>query len=232
MTTIGLPRSLPPPHFAASRARLFDAVLDLARAVSETLRRAVQAFGAGDEAAARLVLEAARAGDVEGRRLDEDALKVLALYRPDGRDLRRLVWTQKLVRDLVRVGDLATRVAEQTRGPAGARSQEASALARAADLVREMLLGAAGALLALDLAAARRVLDAAPAAEAVRAAIVSATATRMGSDSAAVRRDLVVEAGTSTLTVLDVLERVARRAVHVAEGVFHLLEETVLRRVC
>src|SRR5262245_52462568 len=93
-------------HFEASRARLDEGVLALARTVESAVEGAVRAFSAGDVAGAEALIEGDRRIALQATRLDEDCLKVLALYRPTGRDLRILTSTLKTVHDLEKVAGL------------------------------------------------------------------------------------------------------------------------------
>jgi phosphate transport system protein len=219
----------PPPtgHFSASRERLDASVLELVRDVGAAVHDATGAFLARDAAAAAACVASAERIGVRGRRLDEECLKVLALYRPTGRDLRVLIAVQKLVHDLVRVGDLAGRIGAQGATPAAAEDDApAAGLAQTSDLACGMLAGASDALLRRDAALAARVLDSRAAFEALRAVLLVAVESHISAHPAG------VSSAVRTLTVLDALSRIAHRASRVAEDVVYLLEERILRRVC
>jgi phosphate transport system protein len=214
----------PPAHFLASRDRWDASVAVFGREVSDVVGRAVAAFAAGDAPGARTAAQEADRLAERGRRLDEDGLKVLALYRPVGRDLRALAAVQKAVRSLVGAGDLAAKIAAAAgdESPAGLPA----ALPLLAERARAMLEAALESLVRRDADAARRVLAGRGEAAVLRA---QATADLQRAMSARPER---LAAGLRAVAVVDALDRIARRALHVAEDVVYLVEETVLRRVC
>ena len=216
-------------HFLASRDEWDAAVAAFGREVADLVRCAVDAFVAGDAAAAREAIEAADGVAERGRRLDEDGLKVLALYRPVGLDLRALAAVQKAARALVGAGDLAAKVASAARGvadPAEAPHADLpAALGALSERARGMLEESVEALVRRDAGAARRVLGAREEAAALRAEALAGLEKEMGA-----RADHVAALLGATL-VVDALDRVSRRAAGIAEDVIYLLEETVVRRV-
>ncbi|MFU8819650.1 MAG: phosphate signaling complex protein PhoU [Desulfurivibrio sp.] len=87
---------------------------ELATLIEENLQRAVKALLEKDAAAARLVV---RLDKEEIDRLEilleEECLRVMALYHPVAGDLRFLVTVLKINGDLERIGDLAAKIADK-----------------------------------------------------------------------------------------------------------------------
>jgi len=100
-------------HLEIELGRLRKKLLRLCAAVEESLRDALSALARRDgQLAARIIDNDA---EIDRREVDleEDCLKVLALYQPVARDLRLIVAVLKINNDLERIGDLAVNIAER-----------------------------------------------------------------------------------------------------------------------
>lgn len=88
-------------------------LLSLGAVVEERVRMAVSSVKTRDEELARRVIE----GDEEINEaeidLEEEGLKVLALYQPVAVDLRFIIALLKINNDIERIGDLAVDIAER-----------------------------------------------------------------------------------------------------------------------
>jgi phosphate transport system protein len=93
--------------------RLKKRILTLSAQVEESVILAVKALRERDEELARQV----EAGDAEidaaEVEVEEEALKILALYQPVAMDLRFLTSVLKINNDLERIGDLAANIAKR-----------------------------------------------------------------------------------------------------------------------
>jgi phosphate transport system protein len=89
-------------------------LLNLADAVESMVRDAAQSLCGGSDALARAVKDQEPVVDRWEVRIEEDCLRVLALYGPVASDLRRIVSALKLRAELERVGDLATKIARRS----------------------------------------------------------------------------------------------------------------------
>jgi len=96
-----------------SLAALRDRLLTLCATVEGRVQGAVRALVTRDVALARTIVD----GDVEidqaETRLEEECLKVLALYQPVAVDLRMIVTFLKINNDIERIADLAVHIAER-----------------------------------------------------------------------------------------------------------------------
>ncbi|MDZ7373209.1 MAG: phosphate signaling complex protein PhoU [candidate division KSB1 bacterium] len=100
-------------HFQRELARLKDRLLLDAGRVENQLRKAVQAVQNLDGDLAREVIADDAAVDAAEVELEEECLKIVALYQPVARDLRLVVAVLKINNDLERIGDLAVNIAER-----------------------------------------------------------------------------------------------------------------------
>ncbi|MDD4891893.1 MAG: phosphate signaling complex protein PhoU, partial [Phycisphaerae bacterium] len=82
--------------------------------VEETLVRAVDALVRRDVELAKAVMAADNELDRQEVDIEEECLKILALYQPVAADLRFVVAVLKMNGDLERMGDLAANVAKRT----------------------------------------------------------------------------------------------------------------------
>ncbi len=100
-------------HLHAATEKLKHHVLSLSTLVEETVYRAVHAFEEGNAELARDVM--VKDDEVDRREVDleEECLKVLALYQPVANDLRVVISVLKITNDLERIGDLSVNVAER-----------------------------------------------------------------------------------------------------------------------
>ena len=99
-------------HFLREMDRLNAHLIEIGSKIEAQVSMAFQAVIQQDEAAARRVIK----GDVEidniEIEMEEECLKLLALYQPVAGDLRLIVSVLKINTDLERIGDHAKNIAE------------------------------------------------------------------------------------------------------------------------
>lgn len=100
-------------HMDREIEKLKKEILTLSALVEERVREAVQAVSTRNSELAEQVIE--RDSDVDQMEVDieEDCLKILALYQPVASDLRFVVAVLKINNDLERVADEAVNIAER-----------------------------------------------------------------------------------------------------------------------
>ncbi len=98
-------------HFQSEVESLNDRVRRLGERVLDQVRRAAAAIRARDPAAAARVSEADLEVDREEVRIEEECLRILALYAPVADELRYIFGVTKVNHELERIGDLAKKVA-------------------------------------------------------------------------------------------------------------------------
>ncbi|MBX3729155.1 MAG: phosphate signaling complex protein PhoU [Candidatus Sumerlaeia bacterium] len=100
-------------HLQREIERLRKQVLAEAAMVEEALEKALRAVKDRNAALALEVIEGDRAIDAAEIEVEEECLKILALYTPVARDLRFIVTVLKMNNDLERMGDIVVSIARR-----------------------------------------------------------------------------------------------------------------------
>jgi phosphate transport system protein len=113
------PSSGPPfqfPHRNALRDQetLWAEFLAMARTVVDSLAKTIDVLCDGRLEVAREVKNVEKESDREEVRIEQECLRILALYEPVASDLRRLATILKVNRDWERIADLAARIARRS----------------------------------------------------------------------------------------------------------------------
>jgi phosphate transport system protein len=102
-----------PKHLQRQIEQLKQKILFVGSMVEAAIANAIAALVTRDEAIARKVLEEDAEIDRMEVDVEEDCLKILALYQPVAVDLRFVVAVLKINNDLERMGDLAKNIAKR-----------------------------------------------------------------------------------------------------------------------
>src|SRR4051812_47436069 len=102
-------------HLTREIEALKQRILFVGSLVEEAIAKAIYALVHRDADLARLVVDADRQIDRLEVEVEEDCLKLLALYQPVAADLRFVVGVLKMNNDLERIGDLAEGIAKKAR---------------------------------------------------------------------------------------------------------------------
>ena len=156
--------------------------------------------------------------------LEEECLKVLALYQPVAADLRFVVAVLKINNDLERIGDLTSNIAKTVSqlartGPV-AMPQEISVMAKQAE---EMVKKSLDAVVTGDPDLARQVREEDDAVDAGRQAVSKLVMQKIQEDPQNVESLLRIN------SVSKHLERVADMATNIAEDVIYMVEGEIVR---
>lgn len=100
-------------HMKNEVDRLKKKILSFCAQIEEQLWQAVKAIKERDRDLAHKVIDRDSTIDKEEVNIEEECLKILALYQPVAIDLRFIVTVLKINNDLERIGDLAVNVAER-----------------------------------------------------------------------------------------------------------------------
>lgn len=100
-------------HMLRDIRSLHKKLLELSALVEESLRKAMEAMEKRDVDMALDVITLDDEIDEQEVEIEENCLKILALYHPVARDLRVIVGTLKINNDLERIGDIAVNIAER-----------------------------------------------------------------------------------------------------------------------
>jgi phosphate transport system protein len=211
-------------HFLRALENLGRDVLHMGGAVESAVGRAVRALLDRDVSEARAVIEGDREVNLLELKIDEECLKMLALYQPAARDLRFVTGVMKIINDQERVGDLAVNVAERARAIADLPPRDAPpAFVEMADRVRAMLTAALDALVRQDPKRAIEVLKMDERVDALLKDVYERTQSEMLGDSEHVSFGLQLLAASKNL------ERIADHASNIAEDVVYIVDGTILR---
>lgn len=211
-------------HKQRSLEELNKKILVLGTVVEESVRKAVHAIENRDSEAATSVIDGDNEIDQLEVELEEECLKILALYQPVAADLRFIVATLKINNDLERVGDLAVNISERaiylaTQKPVNAVLNFHLMATRA----QTMLTKSLDALVRVDAVLARQVLASDDEVDAMNREmyIQIQNAIRKFPDE--------IEPLIHLLSVSRHLERIADLATNIAEDVIYLAEAQIVR---
>ncbi len=100
-------------YFDRELEKLKSRLLHLGSEVEQSVASAVHAFLEFDIKLAKAIIQKDKLIDKEEVEIEEDALKMLALYHPVAMDLRFITSVLKINNDLERVGDLAVNISRK-----------------------------------------------------------------------------------------------------------------------
>jgi len=199
-------------------------ILALSADVEKMVRLAVNCVSERDADTARLVEELDKEIDQAEVDLEEEVLKLLALYQPVAVDLRFIVAVLKINNDLERIGDLAVNIAQ--------RAAKLSTLPHCelpfdfpgmADRAQWMLRSSLDALVNLDTTLAYEVCDADDEVDDINHQMYESVIDGLQEDSQLADRWILM------LGVSRLLERIADHATNIAEDVIYLTTGEIVR---
>ncbi|MBN1673257.1 MAG: phosphate signaling complex protein PhoU [Kiritimatiellae bacterium] len=101
-------------HLQRELDKVKGRLLEISRNITENVRQAVESLASRDKWLAQQVIASDVSIDDAEVDLEEDCLKILALYHPANDDLRLVVAVLKINAMLERIGDLAVNIAERS----------------------------------------------------------------------------------------------------------------------
>jgi phosphate transport system protein len=211
-------------HLQRQIENLKKEILTLGAVVEQTVRNATLALETRDEALAKSVIDKDPEVDQMEVQVEEDCLKLLALYQPVAIDLRFIVAVLKINNDLERVADLAVNIAERAVFLASQPKEDVSfdfvGMARKAQV---MLKKSLDALVNLDVELARNVLASDDEIDMMNREMYPII------EKAIHARPERTEALIHLLSATRHLERIADHATNIAEDVIYMVEGEILR---
>jgi len=204
--------------------KLKKRILALGAVVEEQVRRSVDAILKRDGELAAQVIRDDEEIDRTEVDIEEECLKILALYQPVAADLRFIVAILKINSDLERIGDLAVNIAQRAELLAGMEPDDPPFDLRGmAEKAQAMLKMSLDALVNRDAIAAQATCDADEEVdEANRRAYVSFVA-------AARERPARIGTLMPQFTAVRQIERIADHATNIAEDVMYMLKGEIVR---
>jgi len=199
-------------------------VLTLSVEVKDNVRAAVRSVENHDAGLAHAVIRREWETDVMEVDVEEECLKILALYQPVASDLRMIIAVLKINQDLERIGDLAVHIAERglflCQQP---RIEIQFRLGIMADKAQTMLKKVLDAFVNLDEAAARAVCAADGEIDAIHREIFQQVKTTVTANAQ------LFEPLLQILHISRHLERIADHATNIAEDLIYLIEGRIVR---
>ena len=211
-------------HLQREIDRLKRKVLGLGALVEENLRLSFQAIDQRDAATARRVIATDVLIDQNEVDVEEECLKILALYQPVAGDLRFVAAVIKINSELERIGDLSANIAERAlqlmnEHPVAVPHH----VAVMADRTRTIIEKALDALVRQDAVTARKVLAADDEIDELYAELIDEL-------KGVIRADLEhLDAIVLLFSVARYLERLADHATNIAEDVLYMVEGEIQR---
>lgn len=215
-------------HLQREIDRLKRKILALGALVEDNLRLAFQSIEQRDPAKARRVIETDVLIDQNEVEIEEECLKILALYQPVAGDLRFVAAVIKINSELERIGDLAENISKR----ALQLLDEAPVTAPhtvlvMADRVETILERALDALVRQDAVVAREVLVADREVDALYRQLLDELKTLLREERE--HFDERLDATVLLFSVARYLERLADHATNIAEDVLYMVEGEIQR---
>jgi phosphate transport system protein len=212
-------------HALREQEVLWDEFLAMAQAVVDSLAKGVDAICDGRLEVIPEVKDAEQQSDREEVRIEQECLRILALYEPVASDLRRLATMLKVSRDWERIADLAARIARRARKLAR-KSQGVAVPDAIKALARDVL---ARVRASYDALAGRDTQRARALIEGDRS--IDGQYRRLRKDlKEEVRRDAArINAWLQLLSTARNLERIADHATDIAQTIVYLEEGIIIR---
>jgi phosphate transport system protein len=211
-------------HLQREIDRLKKRLLSICALVEEQVEAAVRSLTTRDVALAREVERRDVEIDQREVEVEEDCLKVLALYQPVAIDLRLIVAALKINNDLERIGDMAVNIAHKGITVAGLPSTEIPFdLDGMWEKTQTMLHDSIDALVNLDTHLASVVCGRDDEVDTFKRDI------RLKSQQLIVQNPSRVEFYLNLMAVARNLERIADLATNIAEDVIYMAEGQIVR---
>jgi len=199
-------------------------ILILCSMVETAVRNAVEAAVENDADKALKVIENDEVIDKKEIAIEEECLKILALYQPVAGDLRYVVACLKVNNELERIGDLGANIAKRARAIAeGKKCEWELDFKPMMDVTRSMLKGALDSLIYMNEALALEIIE--------KDDIVDDYNSQMFKDI----KDLIrehpenVDYYLNMLSVSRYLERIADQTTNICEDIIYMNRGDIVR---
>lgn len=209
-------------HIRKEMEKLQKKFLAVAEIVEESVLKAIEVVSKRDAELAKEINRGDKIIDRMEVELEEECLKIIALYQPVAVDLRVLVAVLKINNDLERIADLATNIAK-----AGSMISPGFKIPfdyqEMANKVQSMLRLSMEAIVELDPEKARKVCSLDDEVDDMKSDVISITTEKLKTCSENTGDFL------QSLSIAKHLERVADLATNIAEEVVYIVEGKIIR---
>jgi len=211
-------------HFHRELEKIKKMILALGALVEERVRMGIKAIEDKDAIIAKKVISLDYEIDEMEVEVEEECLKILALYQPVAVDLRFLIAVIKINNDLERIGDEAVNIAERVEIIAGHRSGDVILdYTLMAEKAEDMLKKSLDALVNLDTDLAFRVLILDDEVDRINKENYDKVKHSIGKDPK--QMGFLI----NLLLISRHLERLADHATNIAEEVIYMIEGEIVR---
>ncbi|MCB0320677.1 MAG: phosphate signaling complex protein PhoU [Bdellovibrionales bacterium] len=199
-------------------------LLTLSTAVEEQLVNACTALLKGNSELADQVVAQDENVDTLEVHVEEECLKILALYQPVSTDLRFIVSALKINNDLERIGDLAVGIARRAQFlHSFGKEIFPACMQEMFERTRQMLRKSLNSLVELDVEAARQVCQEDERVDALNREVQTQASSMIAPGSESVR------AAMDIIFVAKNLERIADLSTNIAEDVIYVVQGEIVR---
>jgi phosphate transport system protein len=211
-------------HLKIEIERLNKRILMEGEVVVEAIQKSLRALQERSAELAQEVMDGDRRIDSAEVEVEEECLKLLALYQPVAEDLRFICAVMKINNDMERMGDESANIAEHALFLAGQdpipMPPRLNDLSEASmRMVRESL----AAFVSGDVESARRICAEDDEADQYNREVIDAVWKMMSAEPQTVER------ATHLFSVSRHLERIADHATNIAEDVVYMVEGNIIR---
>jgi phosphate transport system protein len=204
--------------------KLKQRILSLGTIVEESLYKAVNTLEDRNESLAKTVIDGDQKIDQMEVDLEEECLKLLALYQPVAIDLRFIIAVLKINNDLERIGDLAVNIAERALYIASQpESNVPIDFGVMAEKVQKMLKKSLDALVNLDVPLAFEITQSDDEVDAINREMYKHIT------QALCAKKSLPDTLLHQLSISRHLERIADQATNIAEDVIYMVEGRIVR---
>jgi len=212
------------PHMQREIERLKKKLLTVSATVETALQKAIRSLKDRDAVLAQQVIDGDRDIDQMEVDVEEEVLKILALYNPVAIDLRFVISVLKINNDLERIGDQASNIAARTifldTHPKIEIPREITTMVNA---TQAMLCKSLDALINMDPGLAREVMYADDEIDNLHKQMYTLVQDKIRSDLDK------IECWINILSVSRQLERIADQVTNIAEDVIYMVEGVIVR---
>jgi phosphate transport system protein len=211
-------------HLHREVEKLKKKILQISALVQEDIEKAVQALYERDEKLAEKVIQSDEEIDQLEVEIEEDCLKILALYNPVAHDLRFVIAVLKINNDLERMADQAVNIAERAKTLAlQGNITVPDDLIKLVEVVLAMLKRTLEALIHEDTLMARKVILADDEADDIHRHMYNLVQSNIR------RNPEEIECQINLLSISRNLERIADQITNIAEDIIYMVEGQLVR---
>jgi phosphate transport system protein len=210
-------------HLDRAMLRIKREILSLGAMVEDRFKRSVTAVQTEDLKLAQWIIDTDYRVDEREIEIEEECLKMLALYQPVATDLRLIVVVIKINNDLERIADYAVNIAKRYKTSSGNSNKFKYDYTAMGDLAAKMLKMSLDSLVSMDVDMAYEVRE------------MDKTVNIMRNDAYGImkadiqKHPQMVEEIINMYLISRHIERVGDHITNIAEEVIYLIEGEIIR---